>query len=131
LKKFFEKKNFGFEKLGPSKSATVMSIYGHYRSKFSTQFFMALYGLYFPFCQDFVSIAMGSLFFVIRSYVPGAWPTTGCIVYVSQCHAKAQKYATSYDWQVPSGCIYICEQSENEPLGVKDWERIKDRYDYK
>jgi len=52
FEKFFEKKNFGFEKSGPSKFATVMSIYGHYRSKFSTKFIMALYGLYFQIYRE-------------------------------------------------------------------------------
>jgi hypothetical protein len=56
FEKFFEKKNFGFEKLGPSKSATVMSIYGHYRSRFSTLLFMPLYALYFAICRELAAV---------------------------------------------------------------------------
>ena len=52
FKKFFEKKNFHFQIFLPLKSVTVMSIYGHYRDRFSTLLFMALYDLYFQIYRE-------------------------------------------------------------------------------
>jgi hypothetical protein len=77
---------------------------------------------------------MGSIFFVIRAFLDTSWPATGCIVYVSCQYAKAKTYASTYEWNVPGGCVYVCEINENQPLTIDEWKNfntIKDRYDYK